>query len=412
MKKSITYILFLVVAVIFLFPLQFISASSASTMALTSPANEIFLQLYSSGSTLLQTTNLLFAPVQADDPRVIDGDKLVFGGEFNLKDGDILNGDLLVLGGIVHLEEGASINGDIAIIGGQFEINSYVLGDLFVMGGVGDVQAKATINGDVFTLGSQVNLDDAAVVNGEIHLGDIPDSGLVLPTIPSVPTMPKELPNLSKSLFSGFSIAHIITSAIVGFLWYILRSFLWAIVAILVVLFFPKPVDRVANAVVKQPFVDLAMGLLTAFVSLGLILLFIVTIIGIPISLLLIFVFSLCWAFGVISIGSEVGKRLSAAFNQHWASAVEAGVGVLLLTLVMNGIGKIIPCIGWLLPATVGVIGLGAVAMTKFGSTDYPASVSAEGGTALEGLSQINNSDMEPGKNSISQENANNSPEK
>ena len=414
MKKVIMPIMtFAVVGIVLFIPIS-VSATFTSTSDSLS-GNVIPSYFYDDSSDLFQITNLPIIPKQNEYLKIIDGDKLIMGGQFQLHDGDVLNGDLLVLGGIIHLEEGATINGNIAIMGGKFEINCDVQGDLIVVGGAGDVQAAAKIDGDVFTLGSQVNLHDEAVINGEILSGDIPESGFVLPSIPSipsVPTLPKEVPNLFTPLISGFSIARFITGMLVGFLWYILRSFMWAIVAILVVLFFSKPVDRVAKAVVKQAFVDFAMGLLTAFAFLGLIILFAVTIIGIPISLLIILVFLISWAFGVISIGNEVGKRLSAAFNQHWAPAVEAGVGVLLLTLVTNGIGKIVPCVGWLLPATVGVIGLGAVVMTKFGSADYPAPAQTGTNTALDVSSQTNNQDLETVRKDTDQENSGNPTEK
>jgi hypothetical protein len=43
-----------------------------------------------------------------------------------------------------------------------------------------------------------------------------------------------------------------------------------------------------------------------------------------------------------------------------------------LLALVVDATGQIIPCIGWIFPALVAVIGIGALLLTRFGTHPYP----------------------------------------
>jgi hypothetical protein len=81
---------------------------------------------------------------------------------------------------------------------------------------------------------------------------------------------------------------------------------------------------------------------------------------------------------GIIALGLETGKRLAALLNQDWAPSVSAALGVFLLTLTINGIGALVPCIGWLAPFTVGLIGLGAVLITRFGAQEYPQTVAPQ----------------------------------
>ena len=76
----------------------------------------------------------------------------------------------------------------------------------------------------------------------------------------------------------------------------------------------------------------------------------------------------------MISIGVEIGKRLEKGLNQEWALPVSAGIGTLILTLIINGIGEVIPCIGWMVPALVGMVGLGATMLSRFGTQNYPSS--------------------------------------
>jgi hypothetical protein len=76
------------------------------------------------------------------------------------------------------------------------------------------------------------------------------------------------------------------------------------------------------------------------------------------------------WVLGMIAMGLEVGNRLSEATNQEFQPVVAAGLGTLILSLVVNGIG-LIPCIGWVVPFLVGIIGTGAVLMSRFGGHEY-----------------------------------------
>jgi hypothetical protein len=80
----------------------------------------------------------------------------------------------------------------------------------------------------------------------------------------------------------------------------------------------------------------------------------------------------LAMLFGWIAIGYEVGKRTAAAFNIVWAPPVIAGVGTLILSLV-SGILNIIPlvnCVGWFFPALMSLLGLGAVVVSRFGTSN------------------------------------------
>ena len=358
-RAHVLIVLFLVVFFLMLPLTTFAAESSVPELdfsVVDSVANSPSIGLYS-----------LFA-------KIINGDKLVIGENFTLKDGDELVGNLFVLNGNLDLNEGSKIIGDVLILGGSFDISGLIQGDVMIAESTGEITSSSRIMGDVLTLGDQVTVDDNAEIDGQIMSSNLPNTTVDLSRIFSLNFgNVKEFPNLRVPI-TGFSMAHFLMKIITGIIWYFLRSFLWAILAILVVLFFEKPVNRVIGATVKQPLISFSMGLLTVLGVLGLVLIFAITIFGIPISLLIVFVFLVSWAFGIVSIGVEVGNRFSKAFHQNWSPVVAAGIGTLVLTLVINGIGEVVPCVGWLLPATVGMIGLGAMVLTKFGSTSYPLS--------------------------------------
>jgi hypothetical protein len=80
--------------------------------------------------------------------------------------------------------------------------------------------------------------------------------------------------------------------------------------------------------------------------------------------------------FGWIALGLEVGKRLAIALNQEYQPVVMAGLGTLVLSLVVNGI-NFIPCVGWFAPFLVSAVGLGGVILSRFGTQTYVISAAA-----------------------------------
>jgi hypothetical protein len=161
-------------------------------------------------------------------------------------------------------------------------------------------------------------------------------------------------------------------SIMANIMWFFLRVFLWAALAVLAVMFLPVYVGRVANTATSQPVLSGGIGLLTAVVLPIVLAVIMITIILIPVSLIGFLALAVAWAFGLIALGSELGRRMAHSLNQTWAAPVAAGIGTFVLILVINGVRDVIPCVGWILSAIVGMIGLGAVILSRFGTTSYP----------------------------------------
>jgi hypothetical protein len=155
-------------------------------------------------------------------------------------------------------------------------------------------------------------------------------------------------------------------------LWWLIRSFLWAALAVLVSLFLSQRTERVAESVLKNPLVAGGMGCLTILIVPLILLVLVITICGIPFALIGTFGLWVAWGFGIIVIGYEIGRRLAQLIKADWAIPVSAGIGTFALTLGLNGIGALVPCVGWMAPAAVGLVGLGAVLLTRFGGRVYP----------------------------------------
>jgi hypothetical protein len=281
-------------------------------------------------------------------------DQVVFGGSYTLSSGETLDGNLFVFGGLVLTESGSLIDGDVILFGGSLDVNGEIRGDVIAMGGVIDVGTSGVIEGDVVLLGGHVDEAIGSDISGELINGLTGPLSLDFPAGVEIPRL-------------GFRF-----SPIFDLLWFVFRLFLWAAVAILVVLLLPKHTERTASTASKQPLLSWALGLLTAVVLPFVVLLLSITIILIPGAILLVLLVAIAWAFGLIALGYEIGKRLNSMFSQEWAPALSAGLGTFILILVINGLDMAIPCLGWIFPALAGMIGLGALFLSRFGTQDYP----------------------------------------
>ena len=101
-----------------------------------------------------------------------------------------------------------------------------------------------------------------------------------------------------------------------------------------------------------------------------------VTLILIPLALAAAILLALAWLFGVVALGHLVGERLLQAMHRSWEPVLSAGFGALVLGIVM-GASNQIPCVGWMTPVLIGLIGLGAATMTLFGTRSWPMAAAA-----------------------------------
>src|SRR4030042_3130166 len=277
---------------------------------------------------------------------------LVIGNSYTLENGQILNDDLVILGGNVNLQEGSTINGNVFLIGGSLQAAGRVTGDITVLGGTLNLASTMILDGNLTTTGTSVKRDPGAQIRGELHTGEN-SPYFILPGGMQIPNWN----NNSNFLLRG-----------VGFF---LRLFLWALVAMVAAMFLPNHLTRTSQTSLSQPLISGGLGILTVIIVPILLVLLAITICLIPITLLGAILLVLAWAFGLIALGLEVGKRISTMFKQDWHPAIAAGVGTLLLMTVLSGLEAIIPCIGGIPKAFVGSFGLGSVLLTQFGMKAY-----------------------------------------
>lgn len=297
---------------------------------------------------------------------LLDDGPVIFGGNYTLVSGDTLNGDLVVFGGNVTIEEAALVKGSIVIFGGTISLDGTLAGDLVLIGATGSMGEKSIIEGDLVTVGASFSRAEGARIEGDVR--EEPPIEIPVPVVPAITAAPviTAVPDVAPVPEIPIIPEQPININPVGSAFGVLsRAVLIAALAMLLVLFMRPQMEQVAQTVTCQPWLTGGVGLVTVILfpfALLLMLITIILILGIPLAVLGIII---AWLFGVMSIGKEVGERFTHAIGQDWAPVLTAGFGTFLLELVAEGLG-LIPCIGWLAPFALSVMGIGAVVLTLF----------------------------------------------
>ena len=284
-------------------------------------------------------------------------DRTVLGGTYTLAAGEALN-NLDVVGGEVILMNGSRVE-QVYLYGGRLTVNGAVQGDIHAYGGELILGNTATVAGDVDVIGGHLSRAVGAKVAGEVSTSALTPFNFRLPHIRTPLWTVTGTP--ADEAFSR--------------IWWLgVQTIGLTMLAVLVVLFAPRAAERAGNAAFSRPWEAGGLGLIVAIVTPPLLIGFALTIIGIPMVVVLVVLAGVLLTFGWIALGLETGKRLAHALNVNWSLIADAGLGTLLLSLVANSI-SFTPCVGWIVPTVIGLIGMGGVMLTLCKTRPYPPSV-------------------------------------
>lgn len=93
---------------------------------------------------------------------IYDENYYVAGGSVLIENGAVFNEDLFIAGGNIRAFGEAN---DVMVFGGEVSLENYVKGDLRVFGGT--VNINSTVDGDLVIIGGEVYLNDSADIRGE-----------------------------------------------------------------------------------------------------------------------------------------------------------------------------------------------------------------------------------------------------
>ena len=287
--------------------------------------------------------------------------------------GDSRNeGDRVRFGGDVTVDEGQTIEGDVVSVGGTVTVNGTVEGDVVAVGGGVNLGPHAVVEGKVTAVGGPLRRDPGAVVQGkaeEIDLGGINLSGWTWRSNP-----------VSKWWTSMLGSAF----AFVGTL---IRTAVLCLFAALVVLLGRDYMDRAGAIASSEAMKAGAIGFASQILFVPLLVItavvLVMTIIGIPLLLALPFVIlalALAGLVGFAGVSHRIG--LFAFERMGWntdnpyvvtmAGVVLVMAPVLLSRLAsMGGVllfpfGVALGIFGAIVEYVAWTVGFGAVALSRF----------------------------------------------
>lgn len=240
-----------------------------------------------------------------------------------------------------------------------------------------NVPAGTTVNGDVVTINGHVTVSGRVTGNAVSVLGDVTvaDGGTVMGDAVSVVgslnlrsgsrVMGSQISILGgQRLFHGYQV----NLPSVGRWLFDPARRLWGILvnlvlAILVAALFPRPVDRLKAKIQAEAGLSALMGLLGYVVVAPLMVLFAITIVGIPLTFLLGIGLWAGRLLGYTAIVLIVGEAVLRWINRTSDRVLVVALGVILLGVVTS-----IPLAGWLVSIVVSLVALGAAILTRLGT--------------------------------------------
>lgn len=318
------------------------------------------------------------------------GDVELYGDSLEVKPGGTVSGDVTIFGGDADIA--GTVEGDLAVFGGNVALSGTVEGDLVSLGGNLTISESADIDGDCVVLGGNVednsSRSSCASFNTGFPLGDF-FSGIQPPTPPTPPTPPAITPPSMASRIGGFFISML---EVLG------RSLIFAFVAFVIGALAPTQLERVSSVIRSKPAASGAVGLLTAVAAPSLLMLLLIVsavltlvcigLLGFPVVIVLSIALLAALAFGWVAVGNLLGHVLVTPLQlKQRSTAVTATLGTFLLTVILSllALPRFIPGEG-LVAFVLLCIGLGATALTQFGTKPYPPANAPAGHSKADGI--------------------------
>ena len=281
---------------------------------------------------------------------------VLFGCGARIQSGAQVQRDVVSFGGDVVLDENVRVGNDVVVFGGDVQIAGQVGDEVVVFGGRVTLEPTAVVGRNVLLMGGFLDKQEGAVVRGNIERN----------TDFSAPRFGW---NWGLPMFAPFSPSWNFWDGIVGgFIKNLVNTLALAALGALIIVFLPSQLKQVADVAEKSAAPSLGVGCLTWLVVPPLMILFVVTCLGIPLSLVLAITFVAAIVLGWIAISAIIGDRLLNALKaKNIVPMLAMVVGLIMLWLITS-----LPILGgfvWLFIATLAV---GAVALTRFGTRPYP----------------------------------------
>jgi len=252
----------------------------------------------------------------------------------------------------VVVTRGEVVCSDLTSFGGSVVIRGVVEGDMVTFGG--NVVIDGVVNGNVTLYGGDLTLQDDAQLNGDIHVcGGIWTGG-------------------SNSQLHGrdFSCTESLGTLLTGVSGASVRfwsTLTWVILGVLLTFLLPEHVMLVRTTVKSKMGRSFVLGLLSVLLVPAILAVLVGLIISIPLAILVAVGLIAAWALGTAAVGWIVGDYIvRSMFPQYSTRLLQILVGMTVLALAGS-----LPSIGLWISIGSGLVGLGAVLLSRFGTRLY-----------------------------------------
>ncbi len=255
-------------------------------------------------------------------------------------------------GGAVVVDTNTVLCSTITSFGGTVAINGTVIGDVVSFGS--GVVVAGTVNGNIDVYGGSVVLRSGAHLYGDINLYDGRwTSGQGVEFAGDV----NDHTQRYNWLFPGAG----------AFSFPLLPLIAWVALGLFLTSLLPEHVVIVRTTVTSKARRSFLLGLLSIVLAPPLILVLITLIVPIPVAIIVVLGIIAGWALGTVAIGWLVGEYVMRRLMPEKSSRpVQIAAGMAILVLL-----GAIPFIGWIVSIGVGLLGVGAVFLSRFGTRLY-----------------------------------------
>ena len=256
-----------------------------------------------------------------------------FSGTVVVNPQEVVCSDLTSFGGTVDIE--GVLNGDVVAFGSRVTIDGVVHGDIHLYGSSATLHNGSQLHGNILLYAGSYHIDRGAVFDGK----------------------PFNKVAHFDWLFGG-------GNAFSFPLWSILT---WVALGLVLTLLLPEHVMLVRTTATNRKGRSFFVGLLTLLIAPAVLVVLIALILPIPLAIIVALGLITAWTLGMVAIGWLIGEQIMRAIAPHQNTrTLQIVVGLTALTLV-----GALPYIGWLVNIVAGLLGLGAVLLSRFGTRLY-----------------------------------------
>jgi hypothetical protein len=258
----------------------------------------------------------------------------VFGQTLVIDEHEVECGDITLFGSTLDVK--GQVRGTILAFGSNINIAGNVHGDINLYGGTATLQNGSHMQGSLNLFGGSRHIETEAHLEGSI---------------------------IDHSQHASFWLPGIETGFVFPF-WPIV---IWVVLGTALVSLLPEHVMFVRATAVQKTRRCLLLGFLSILLAPVVLIVLVALIILIPLAILVAIGLIAAWMLGTIAIGWLVGEYLMRAIApQHNTRLAQVSVGLTVLVLVGS-----IPYVGWIASLGAGLLGLGAVLLSRFGTRLY-----------------------------------------